>query len=101
MPPRLLGVIYRIVQHKEIAEDLLQETFIKIWNAAESYDSSKGRVFTWAMRIARNLSIDKVRSKEFKNSNKNQEIEDKLNFIDAQTEVTFNTDHLGIKALVK
>ena len=96
----LLGVISRIIQHTEVAEDLLQETFIKIWNSAGSYDNSKGRLFTWMMNIARNLSIDKLRSKDFKNSNKNQDIENNVDFIDAQKEVTFNADLLGIKELV-
>lgn len=96
----LLGVISRVIQHAEVAEDLLQETFIKIWNSAGSYDNSKGRLFTWMMNIARNLSIDKLRSKDFKNSNKNQDIENNVDFIDAQKEITFNADVLGIKDLV-
>ena len=96
----LLGVISRVIQHTEVAEDLLQETFIKIWNSAGSYDNSKGRLFTWMMNIARNLSIDKLRSKDFKNSNKNQDIENNVDFIDAQKEITFNADLLGIKDLV-
>ncbi|MFP5080443.1 RNA polymerase sigma factor [Pedobacter sp. JCM 36344] len=96
----LLGVISRVIQHTEVAEDLLQETFIKIWNSAGSYDNSKGRLFTWMMNIARNLSIDKVRSKDFKNSNKNQDIENNVDFIDAQKEVTFNEDVLGVRDLV-
>ena len=96
----LLGVISRVIQHTEVAEDLLQETFIKIWNSAGSYDNSKGRLFTWMMNIARNLSIDKLRSRDFKNSNKNQDIENNVDFIDAQKGITFNADVLGIKDLV-
>ncbi|MBE9599133.1 RNA polymerase sigma factor [Pedobacter sp. MC2016-24] len=96
----LLGVISRIVQPIELAEDLLQETFIKIWNSGESYDASKGRLFTWMMNIARNLAIDKLRSKDFKNSNKNQDIENNVDFIDAQKEISFNADTLGIKDMV-
>ena len=42
----LLGVISRVIQQTEIAEDLLQETFVKIWNSSGSYDPSKGRLFT-------------------------------------------------------
>jgi RNA polymerase sigma-70 factor (ECF subfamily) len=96
----LLGVIARVIQQTEVAEDILQETFIKIWNSAESYDSSKGRLFTWMMNIARNLSIDKLRSKDFKNSIKNQDIENNVDFIDRQKEITFNADVLGLKDMV-
>jgi len=96
----LLGVISRIVLQTEVAEDLLQETFVKIWNSGSSYDSSKGRLFTWMMNVARNLAIDKLRSKDFKNSNKNQDIENNVDFIDEQRKVNFNADTLGIKDLV-
>jgi len=96
----LLGVISRIIPQIEVAEDLLQETFIKIWNSADSYDNTKGRLFTWMMNIARNLSIDKLRSKDFRNSGKNQDIENNVDFIDAQKKVTFNADLLGLKEMV-
>ncbi|RZM28340.1 MAG: sigma-70 family RNA polymerase sigma factor [Pedobacter sp.] len=96
----LLGVISRIIPQIEVAEDILQETFIKIWNSADSYDNTKGRLFTWMMNIARNMSIDKLRSKDFKNSVKNQDIENNVDFIDAQKKVTFNADLLGLKELV-
>lgn len=96
----LFGIISRIVPQTEVAEDLLQETFIKIWNSADGYDPSKGRLFTWMMNIARNLSIDKLRSKDYRNTEKNQDIENNVDFIDAQKEVTFNADTLGVKDMV-
>jgi len=96
----LLGVISRIIQQPEVAEDLLQETFIKIWNSADSYDSTKGRLFTWMINLARNLSIDKIRSKDFRNSNKNQDIENNVDFIDSQRKITFNADTLGLRDMV-
>ncbi|MGY0040142.1 RNA polymerase sigma factor [Pedobacter sp. NJ-S-72] len=96
----LLGVIFRIVQHSEIAEDLLQDTFVKIWHSADSYDSTKGRLFTWMINVARNLAIDKIRSKDFRNANKNQDIENNVDFIDQQRKVTFNADTMGLKDMV-
>ena len=96
----LLGVILRIVQQPEVAEDLLQETFLKIWNSAGSYDRTKGRLFTWMMNVARNLSIDKIRSKDFRNTHKNQDIENNVDFIDSQKRITFNSDTLGLKEMV-
>jgi RNA polymerase sigma factor (sigma-70 family) len=96
----LLGVILRITQHTELAEDLLQETFLKIWHAADKYDASKGRLFTWMMNIARNLAIDKLRSKEYKNSEKNQDIENNVAVVDNQKEQIINIDVLGLRELV-
>lgn len=96
----LYGVISRIVVHSEVAEDLLQETFVKIWQSSHQYDSSKGRLFTWMMNIARNLSIDKLRSKAFKNAGKNQDIENNVGYIEDKNKIVFNPDTVGVKQLV-
>lgn len=61
-------IIFQIVRQQEIAEDLLQQTFLKIWKNISSYDPAKGRLFTWMLNIARNHSIDFTRSKEFNKS---------------------------------
>lgn len=70
----LLSIILNIVNEEELANDVLQEVFVKIWKQIESYDSSKGRLFTWMLNIARNASIDTVRSKSFQNSRQNREL---------------------------
>ena len=97
----LFGVISRIVLDNAIAEDVLQETFIKIWNSFQSYSTEKGRLFTWMVNIARNLAIDKVRSKDFKNQNKNQELENNVTFIDEQVNTVYKPEVLGVKELVE
>ena len=96
----LYGVIYRIVQHDEIAEDLLQETFVKIWNSCASYDSSKGRLFTWMVNIARNLTIDKTRSKDYRNHSKTEDIENAVSSVDKSFTTSINPETLGLKDLV-
>lgn len=58
----LYGVILKVTNNEEIAEDALQETFIKVWKNAKKYDSKKAKLFTWLYRIARNTAIDKLRS---------------------------------------
>jgi RNA polymerase sigma-70 factor (ECF subfamily) len=97
----LYGVISRIVFDTAIAEDVLQETFVKIWHSFSSYSSEKGRLFTWMVNIARNLAIDKIRSKDFKNQNKNQEIENNVTFIDEQRNTAYKPDLVGVKDLVQ
>ncbi|HEY0667294.1 MAG TPA: RNA polymerase sigma factor [Sphingobacteriaceae bacterium] len=96
----LYGIIYRIIQDEESGQDLLQETFVKIWNSIDSYDETKGRLFTWMVNIARNLSIDKLRSKDFRNSSKNRDIENSVNLIDDQRNTSLNTETLGVKEMV-
>jgi len=97
----LYGIIYRVVQHEEAAEDLLQDTFVKIWNSFSSFDPEKGRLFTWMVNIARNLSIDKIRSKDFRNNSKNQDLENAVNFIDEQRNTAINPETLGVRELVE
>lgn len=71
----LLGVINKITKNDELAQDALQESFIKIWRNAKKYDSDKAKLFTWLYRIARNTAIDKLRSHSLK-FNKEIQIED-------------------------
>lgn len=62
----LYGVILKVTNNEAIAEDALQETFIKIWRYSKKYDASKAKLFTWIYRIARNTAIDKLRSHNLK-----------------------------------
>jgi RNA polymerase sigma-70 factor (ECF subfamily) len=75
----LHGVIFAIVKNEDVAQEILQDVFIKIWKNAESYDSNSGRFFTWILNIARNASVDYLRSKRHKNSLKNLSSD---NFVD-------------------
>jgi RNA polymerase sigma factor (sigma-70 family) len=96
----LYGVISRIITDTATAEDLLQETFVKIWHSFSAYSAEKGRLFTWMVNIARNLAIDKIRSKDFKNQSKNHELENNVTFIDEQRNTVYNPELLGVKDLV-
>ena len=99
--PALLGIIKRIVKFDEIAEDILQDSFVKIWKSITLYDSSKGRLFTWMANVAKNLAIDQLRSKANIKSSKTEDI---LNvssaIIDSQSQINFNIDAIGIKNLL-
>lgn len=97
----LYGVISRIITETAIAEDVLQETFVKIWHSFSTYNAERGRLFTWMVNIARNLAIDKIRSKDYKNQNKNQELENNVTFIDEQRNTVYNPELLGVKDLVE
>jgi RNA polymerase sigma-70 factor, ECF subfamily len=58
----LFSILYKVVNNKEIAEDLLQETFVKIWKKIDMYNETKGSLYTWMLNIARNTGIDFMRS---------------------------------------
>jgi len=58
----LYGVAKKVVRDDELAQDVLQESFVKIWKKSDSYDATKAKLFTWLFRITRNTAIDKLRS---------------------------------------
>jgi RNA polymerase sigma factor (sigma-70 family) len=62
----LYGVAYKVVKDEMLAQDVLQESFVKIWKKADSYDPTKAKLFTWLFRITRNTAIDKLRSSKTK-----------------------------------
>lgn len=66
----LFGLILSILKKREEAEDILQEVFTKIWENAEKFDLEKGTVYTWIVTLARNKSIDRLRSKVYKEQKK-------------------------------
>jgi len=68
--PALNAIIYRMVEDRELSEDILQEAFVKIWNNFTSYDRTKGRLFTWMLNLTRNLTIDTLRSKSYRKQTK-------------------------------
>ena len=94
----LYTVILAIVPDRELANDVLQEVFVKIWKQIESYDDNKGRLFTWMMNISRNASIDTVRSKNYQNSQQNRELTESV--YDSSGSTSTNTDKIGLRKLV-
>lgn len=58
----LFAVIYEITKDRDEAENLLQDTFIKIWKNIERYDASKARLYTWMVIIARRIALDFIKS---------------------------------------
>lgn len=95
----LYGVILRIVKSEALAEDVMQESFVKIWSSMGQYNQEKGRLFTWIINIARHAAIDKIRSKEFRVGSKKRPIEDSpANYFHSQYDV--RPDDIGIKELV-
>lgn len=60
--PAIYGVIIRICKDEQHAQNLLQDTFLTIWEKSESYNADKGRFYTWAYRIAKNKTLNFIRS---------------------------------------
>jgi RNA polymerase sigma-70 factor (ECF subfamily) len=56
------SVILRIVRNASVAEELVQESFLRAWNRGSDFDSTRGRIGPWLLTIARNRAIDYLRS---------------------------------------
>lgn len=96
----LQGIIYSIVLDEDIAQEVLQDVFIKIWNNSASYSISKGRFFTWMLNIARNSAIDKTRSKAFKNSKKNLSTTNFVDILSSSDDLNLKINTIGIRKFV-
>ena len=97
----LYGIIFNLIKDKEEAEDVLQEVFVKIWKNIDTYNTSKGRLYTWMLNIARNSSIDKLRSKNFNNNQKNLSTDNFVHILDDNSKTINKIDAIGIKEFIK
>lgn len=55
-------LIYRIVRDQSVAEDLVQESFLRVWNRAHAFDAERGSLGPWILTVARNQALDYIRS---------------------------------------
>jgi RNA polymerase sigma-70 factor (ECF subfamily) len=97
----LLGVISRIIKKDALAEEILQDVFLKIWDRIDSYDATKGKLFTWMLNIARNQAIDKTRSKEFSKGKKTDDIENLVSKVDKKDFTELSVESIGLAELLK
>ena len=97
----IYGVILRILKAEDIAEEVLQDCFLRFWNKINDYDHTKGKLFTWMINISRNLAIDKLRSKDYKSMARTEDIETShLNF-DSNYSSKFEPEHIGVKEVLE
>jgi RNA polymerase sigma-70 factor, ECF subfamily len=58
---KLYGVVLRILRRADLADEVVQEVYVKVWNAAGRFDPTAGSPMTWLLAMARNRAIDLVR----------------------------------------
>jgi RNA polymerase sigma factor (sigma-70 family) len=93
----LYGIALKTVGSEELAKDVLQDAFVKIWKNFSSYDSSKGRLFTWMLNITRNTAIDYTRTKEFKKTGR---FTSELTLESLSPSSEMKVDHIGVRDLL-
>lgn len=94
----LYYTIWRIVRHNELAEDILQESMLKFWLTFAAYDTRKGRLFTWALNISRNLAIDRLRELRRTSQHTSSLLESSAAELAAP--ISFKPEHVGVRELI-
>lgn len=84
------GLIYTILKGKEESEDCLQEVFVQLWEKADQFDPSKGNLYSFLLTMARNKAIDVTRSRDYKDSKKEDHI---INDFTLTPESKYNNPH--------
>lgn len=97
--PALLTTLRRVVRDEELAQDVLQEGLLKIWNNIDRYDAERGRLFTWMVRLCCNHAIDALRSprQRFYSGAKSLDVSGVQR---APAPAVFHPEHIGLRELL-
>lgn len=97
------GILFKIslgiVKSHAEAEDVLQESLVKIWKSAKSFDSSKAKLITWIVQIAKNTALDHLKSKAGKNAKLTDTIADRPVTADLGVSRQ-NEDYIGVRETI-
>ncbi|MBH8571355.1 RNA polymerase sigma factor [Hymenobacter sp. BT584] len=95
----LFTVILRVVQDEAMAQDVLQEGLLKVWLSIGSYEATRGRLFTWMVRVCCNQAIDALRSPRHRFHRRNPSLEAAgAHYSPAPT--AFYPEHIGVRELI-
>ncbi len=95
----IYGVVIKIVCEKEYTDEIMQDVFVRIWKNIQQFDREKGRLYTWMICLARNTTLDYVKSKGFQNEQKNQEIPDSVNNSEQYATLS-DVEHIGMREVL-
>jgi RNA polymerase sigma-70 factor (ECF subfamily) len=97
------ALILRVVRDVGAAEDLVQETFLRVWTRAQAFDARKGSVGPWLLAVARNRAIDYLRSAggRERNSVEFEETDHPSLFIDMEQGILMSDRARRVKAAVE
>jgi len=98
--PALFGIAVKIVESETLAEDVLQDAFIKIWRNADKFNEKKGTLFTWLLNITRNTALDTRKSAAFRRGRKIQEVDFSV-YDHEDWKVEQKPEHIGLHSAVE
>ncbi|MGI4742181.1 MAG: RNA polymerase sigma factor [Janthinobacterium lividum] len=92
----LYHFIWRIVRQDELAEDILQESMLKFWLSFATYNADRGRLFTWALNISRNIAIDRLREARYRDAKRTSSLSE-ADVAHVAASPTFRPEHIGVR----
>lgn len=95
----IYGIIIRMVNNEEVAQEVMQDVFIKAWKHADKYDSNKGRLYTWLAQIARNSSLTTIKSGNFQRDAKTDSL-DPIVYNSESLSEEDNINDIGLKKVI-
>lgn len=96
----LFGIVSRMIPSKEVAEEVLQDVFVKVWDNADKYDPTKGKLFTWLAQVTRNTALDKVRSAGYKKGQKTDNLETSVSVFETHADTSQIQDS-GLRKVIE
>ncbi len=94
------GVVLKMIRNEELAQEIVQDVFLRVWKSIDSYDPAKAKISTWMINIARNRTIDEIRSKNYRNLQENQSIHDSVHEEGKTGRVEMKVDAIGLKSVI-
>jgi len=94
------GVVLKMIRNEELVQEIVQDVFLRVWKNIEKYDESKARISTWIINIARNRTIDEIRSKNYKNQQENQSLDVSVNEGELGGSTEMKVDAIGLKSVI-
>jgi RNA polymerase sigma-70 factor (ECF subfamily) len=95
---KLYGIVVRILGRRDLAEDVLQEVYLRVWQHAREFDRAAGSPITWLATIARNRALDEGKRKTTRSLNDFPEVLQLASADDPLADVELNEEHSRLLA---
>lgn len=93
----LYNNILQTINHTDKASDILQDVFLQVWKNIDKYDETKGRLFTWLVKLTRNITIDQLRIKNYKVHSKNEDLDNYVTTVEQNNLQLIPINQIGLR----
>jgi RNA polymerase sigma-70 factor (ECF subfamily) len=94
------SMAYRVLQNSVLAEEVTQDTFLKVWNQVQTWDANRGKLTTWLLTITRYAAIDRLRQEQRRGNSSAVSLDALLNLIGSRDDIDWQDGEL-IRSLLR